>query len=440
MWYSIRISILCGLVASATAEELTLEEALHLAEQQATELRTLEAEVALATATHKRTAQAFLPKVSTDAAWLRADGSLFDDVPAPALRMPLPITYHDLGPVDTMVSGIQVVQPLFHADAWKQRKKAAHSVEAQRLSYDWGRRIMRVRVTSQYYAVAVRQTQETAARKALKAARQAWQMADAAYAEGLVARLDVARADAEVKGRQAMLAMAEAEVQREHVALQTLLGLPLEESVTLVSKLPGSVPPPRAPVPAAERSDHLAWEARNAAAQAGVEKAKAGWLPRANLLARQQWVDIDEPIDRHVDGWLVALQLQWTLFDGLGREGAIAEARARRERSRIQVEQSRREIAEQQQVAIDDWQSAWSAWRASKRAMEAADEATTLAQRQYEEGVGNMTDLLAAQAALYQHRLENSRYQYQVLTASMHYYLRHGLDPLTPLLERDPQR
>lgn len=438
--YRIWILVIWGLVAGADAGELTLDQALTLAEQQATALQTLEAETALATATRKRTAQAFLPTVSADATWLRADGSLFDEIPVPAPGLPLRVTYQDLGPVDGSVRGLQLIQPLFNADALKQRKQAGRAVEARRLSYQWGRQLIRLQVVAQYHAVAVRQTQQKTARMALQAAAQAREMADAAYTEGLVARLDVARADAEVKGRQAAVTLAEAAVKEAQLELKTLLGLAPGEPLSLTSAVPEPSPPPAAPVTPAERRDLQAWQARQAAAAAGLAKARAGWLPRANLLARQQWMDGDEPFDMHGDGWLVALQLQWTLFDGLGREGEIAEARARQELARVQVERSRRAVAQQQQQATDDWRSAWSAWRASEQAVQAAAEAETLAQRQYEEGVGNMTDLLATQATRYQRELENSRYQYQVLTASMNYYLRHGLDPLTALPERGQSR
>lgn len=436
MYRSICILIVWGVLFLVYAKELSLEEALTLAKQNAVELQTLEAEQALASATHQRSAQAFLPKISADAAWLRADSSLLDNVTVPSSGLPPRMIRQDFGPEEGWVSGIQMIQPLFNMDALKARKQAARGIEARRRAYQWGDRLIRFKVVEYYYAVAVRQMDEKAARMALEAAQQACGLANAACQEGLVAKLDVLRADSEVKMRKARVAIAEADVKKAQLAFQTLLGLSPRESVSLNSDFPEPAPPETASSRSTERSDLLAWKARYAAAAAGLEKEQAGWLPIVNLLARQQWLDGDEPFDQQDDGWLVAVQLKWDLFDGLGRQGRIAEARARKELARIQVERAQRSVEQEQEQTLADWQAVWSALQASGQAMNAADEALTLARRQYEEGVGNMTDLLTVQSALYRRRLEYSRYQHNLLMAAMNHYLRHGMDPLKPFPER----
>lgn len=425
--------VLFFLVSSAQAGELTLRQALELAEKNSTELQLLDAEHALATAIHQRTAQAFLPKISADVTLLRADSSMINNIPVPSLSQPSHIAYEDFGPVNISIGGIQVIQPLFNADAFQARKQATRGVEARRLAYRWGRQLMRFQVARYYYAISVYQVNETAARMALEAAQKAWEMADAAYREGLIAKLDVVRADAEVAVGRARLQTAKADVREARVNFATLLGLSLQDQVVLTNDFPEPIPPVTEPVLSQKRSDLLAREAQREAAAAGLDKAKAGWLPSVNLLARQQWVDGDEPFDLNEDGWLVALHLQWTLFDGLGRQGEIAAARARKNMARIEVEAARRAVAREQDLATSDWRTAWYAWQASDRALNAAANAMTLARRQYEEGLGNMTDLLATQAGLYQRRLECSRYQYNVLLAAMNSYLRYGYDPLTAL-------
>ncbi len=422
-------------VSSVYAGELTLQQALELAEKNATELQLLHAEHALATATHQRTAQAFLPKISVDATLLRADSSLINDVPVPSLNLPPRIVYRDFGPVNAAIRGVQVIQPVFNADAFKARKQAAQGKEAHRLAYRWGRQVLRFQVAAHYYAVAVRQADEKAARIALEAAQEAWEVADAAYREGLVAKLDVVRAEAEMAAGRARVNTAESDVRQALVNLATLLGLPPQQEYVFINDFTEPIPPVAEPVSSDKRYDLLAEEAKHEAAAAGLDKAKTGWLPSVNLLARQQWVDGDEPFDLYADGWVVALHLQWTLFDGLKRQGEIAEARARKTLAHIEVEAARRAVAQEQELAISDWWAAWSAWQASGRAVEAAATALTLARRQYEEELGNMTDLLATQATLYQRRLEYSRYQYNVLLASMNYYLRYGKDPLDALRE-----
>jgi outer membrane protein TolC len=417
--------------SSAQARDLTLEQALELAEKNATELQILDAEHALATASFQRSAQAFLPKISIDATLLRADSSLINDIPVPLLSLPPRLDYRDFGPVDGMIRGIQVIQPIFNADALKARKQANKEVQARRLAYQWGEQLLRFQVAGFYYAVAVSEADERASRMALEAALQAQDMADGAYQEGLVAKLDVVRAQAEVAAGTARVRTAEAEVRQARINFAVLLDLPPQEHFVLTSDLPEPVPPVTEEMPSKKRSDLKAREAEQAAAIAGLDKAKAQRLPRINLLARQQWFDGDKPFDMSADGWLVALNLQWSLFDGLGRKGEIAEARARKNLARIGVERARRTIEKEQQLTVSEWRAAWAAWQASVNALEPAENALRLAHRRYEEGLGNMTDLLATQAGLYQHRLEYTRYHYKVLLASMNYCLGYGKDPLT---------
>ncbi len=429
------VAALLFLVHGAQARELTFEDALDLALRNATELQTLAAEHALAEASRKRSAQAFLPRITVDSTWLRADSSLISDIPVPAPGIPPRIVTRDLGPVEGTISSLQLEQPLINVDAWKIRKQASRGVEARRLAHRWGNELMRLEVAGRYYAVVVRQSAVKTAQMAVRASREAWELANASYEEGLVARLDVVRADAELEGNRARLMNAEADLRKARISLATLLGLEPRECLHLTSVLPLPAPPLTEDVLPGKRSDYQATEARYEAAVAGVEKARARWVPRVNLLARQQWLDVSEPLDLSSDGWLVAVNLQWTLFDGMDRQGEIAEARARKSLSRIQLEETRRKVMEEQEEAISDWRSIWSAWRASVHALESATHAATLARRQYEEGLGNMTDLLATQATLYERRLEHVRYQYRAFLASMNYYLSHGFDPLEALPE-----
>lgn len=418
------------LAATAQARELSFEHAMDLADNNATELQSLVAEQALAEAGHQRTAQAFLPKISADSTWVRADSSMINDINLPTLEIPPRIVSRDFGPVEGSFFALQLVQPLIHVVGWKMRKEAQLAVEARRLAHAWGVELMRIEVTRRYFAVVVHEHAKEAARLAMEAAREAMRLARASYDEGLVARVDVLRAQAEFQANKARWMDARAGLHKARIHLATLLGLPLEEEMILTSELPVPPAPPSRGHAPAQREDVQAMQARLDAAEAGLESARARWLPRVGLLARQQWFEGSRPVDMDSQAWLVALNLQWTLFDGMDRQGEIAQARARRNQSRIALEENRREVSQEQRKSMSDWHAVWSAWQAADQGLESAVLATTLARRQYEEGLGSMTDLLATQAMLYQRRLEHVRYQYRAFLASMNYYLSHGLDPM----------
>ncbi|SDB52288.1 Outer membrane protein TolC [Desulfonatronum thiosulfatophilum] len=427
--------LLTGL--DARAMELSFEDALDLAHRHAVELQSLAAEEAVAEAGHTRSAQVFLPRLTADATWLRADSSFINDITLPTLTLPPRLVSRDFGPVEGTFTALQVVQPLVNVDGWKVRKQAGLGVETRRLAREWGAEMVRLETARRYFAVAVGEYAVSAGVMAVEAARQAHESARRAYEEGFVARLDVLRANTEYETSRARLMEARGDLHEARTDLATFLGLPSREDLILTSDLPRPQPPTEV-FPAAPRKDLLAMETRVEAAAAGLERAGARWLPRVNFLARRQWFDSSKPIDTDSDSWVVAVNLQWTLFAGMDRQGDIAEERARTSLSRIELSQARREATREQEIASSAWHVGWSAWQASNLALESASTAANLARRQYEEGLGNMTDLLAAQAILHQTRLEHVRHQYRALVASMSAYLSHGRDPLLALSGERP--
>jgi outer membrane protein len=424
------IPVILLLACAAQGRELSFAEALDLAARDATELQVLDAEQDIAEGVYQRSAQAFLPRIRGDVTWLRADSSLIQDIPVPESGLPPRIVPRDYGPVEGVASSVQVVQPVLHVDAWKARKQADLVRDARRLARRWGGEVMQVSVAARYFAVAVHERSVAAARMSVQAARHALRLAHASYREGIVARVDVYRASAELEGAKARLSSEEAQWRAARIDLATLLGLPDHDDVVLTSPLPEPQPSVERSTQAGSRPDYKAAKAQSDAAEAGLEKETARWLPRLNMVARQQWFDGREPFDVDSEGWLLAVNLQWTLFEGMDRKGAIAEAQARRRLSRIELERLRREVLREQEQTHSDWHAAWSAWQASTKALESATIAATLARRQYEEGVGSMNDMLVTQAQLHQRRVDHVRLQYRAFLVSMKAYLAHGLDPL----------
>lgn len=423
-------AVILLLASPALGRELSFAEALDLADRDATQLQTLDAEQEIAEGAYQRSAQAFLPRIRADATWLRADSSLVQDIPVPEIGLPPRIVLRDYGPVEGVVSSVQMVQPVLNVDAWKARKQADLAREARRLARRWGAEVMHVSVAARYFAVAVHEHSVTAARMALQAARHALRLARASYREGIVAKVDVYRARAELEGARARLSNEEAEWRAARIDLATLLGLPHHDAMILTSPLPEPSPPVEPAMSPTPRTDVRTANVQLDVADAALEKETARWFPRVNMVARQQWFDGREPLDVDSEGWLLAVNLQWNLFEGMDRKGAIAEAKARRKLSRIELERVHREVRRDQEQTRSDWHAAWSAWQASIKALESATIAATLARRQYEEGVGSMNDMLVTQALLHQRQVDHVRLQYRAVMVSMNVYLAHGLDPL----------
>lgn len=420
---TIAICLIPGVVSA-----LSLDEALTIAREQATILQTLDAETRQAQAIHQQSYQAFLPIISADAVWLRADSSLITGVPVPTAGAAMGIRRTDLGPVGGALTGVQLVQPLYNADALKLRKAAELNVNARKRAEQWGQQALRLQVARQYFQILSLQEHEKAARLSCSAARNAALLAEASYQQGLASRLDMEQADAEHAAAEARLAQALAARQQAQYGLKSLLGIAPLKSLTLTDSLPYPLPPTAIGEPA-PRKDLQARKLAVEAADAETRASEADWIPRLNLLARQQWAQGDQLLD-DAEGWLLAVNLHWTLFDGFRRQGRIAEGRAEALMARIELEETRRRIYRQQAIAMSQWQAGFSIWQAANKSAQAAERAAQLATRRYEEGIGSMTDLLAARARLDRERAALIDSRYQAVLASMNYYLQNGRDPL----------
>ncbi|NWN91730.1 TolC family protein [Marinobacter adhaerens] len=430
----IQAVIVALLLLSGGASALSLDEAQSLASRQATTLQTLSAETRQAEAMQQQSAQAFLPKLSADATWLRADSSLITNIPVPSPTAPGGIQRTDLGPVEGTVTGVQLVQPLFNADALQQRDAAKRNVTARRQSEQWARQALRLEVARRYFNILRLRQQEIAAKQAHSAASRASELAHGSYNEGLAARLDVEQADAELAASLARISQSRAATEEAEYQLQSLLGLTTGKPLHLSD----TIPQPPTPASTGEdlpRKDLQARQSAVAAAEARARASRAEWIPSINLLARQQWAHGREPLDDNADGWLLAVNLKWTLFDGLGRQGRIAESRAKTLKTKAQLEETRRRIAQEQAVSASQWQAGYAAWQAAEKSTQAATKAARLATRRYQENIGSMTDLLTARARLDRERATLIDTRYQAVLAAMNHHLQHGRDPLLALGE-----
>ncbi len=346
----------------------------------------------------------------------------------PAPGAPLGIQRIDLGPVEVTLTGVQVVQPLFHADALVQRKSAELNVNARKYAEQWGKQALRLEVARQYFHIQSLLEHQEAVVMSRSAARKAALLAEAGYEEGLVSRIDMEQADAEHSAAEARVIQVQAAILKAQYGLKSLLGIDMHNPLELTESVPQPLPPYDIGEPLS-RKDLQARELAVEAADTRTNAFEAEWIPRLNLLARQQWAQGDKVLDG-ADGWLVAVNLQWTLFDGFGRQGRIAEARAEAQKVRVKLEETRRFIHREQAIAMKQWQASFSIWQAANKSAQAAERAAHLATRRYEEGVGSMTDLLAARARLDRERALLIDSRYQAVLAGMNYHLQNGRDPI----------
>jgi outer membrane protein len=150
-----------------------------------------------------------------------------------------------------------------------------------------------------------------------------------ALEEGAVAGVALARAEAAVARARAERVAAAATLEVAAGDLARLAGLPEAGLVERLAVPPLELDPIAIPDSAASPAvEQARWQARAAAAAA--DAARAAWWPEVST--RGAWIERGAGTDRDTftGEWQVGLRLDWALFTGGARAAAIARAEAER--------------------------------------------------------------------------------------------------------------
>ena len=234
---------------------------------------------------------------------------------------------------------------------------------------------------------------------------------------GMAARNDVL--NVQVERDQAELARLEAgnDAEVAHANLVRLLGLhpavviepsePLAEPGLPDEDLEGQV------AEAIEgRPEIAALRSRAAAAEASIKIARSATRPQASLTAGYDYarpnVNILPLTDDWNDTWSVGVNLTVLAFDGGRASAAAAEARARADASRHQIEELERRVRLDVTSRALHLSTRRAALEVAERSLEAARENVRVSQDRYREGLIPIAELLDAQRRLLRSGLDRT--------------------------------
>ncbi|PLW84174.1 hypothetical protein CWI75_02155 [Kineobactrum sediminis] len=374
-----------------------------------------------------RSRQGFSPRISLSATHLRLDTSLLDNPPGIASGFPALFGARGLGPAEGQVAGIQLVQPLVNVSAWNAHHQAGSALDAAELSLHRSRREVDVAVVEAYFGARTAGRQVAAEQKGLATALRALRQAEAGFEQELLAPVDVLSARTRVAEMEARVALADASVISAHAMLRRILGMDGDAQLVLTDP----VPQPRVPEPEvvinqetlSNRRDLQALERGLEAAEFGVRRARAAWLPDINLYARYDRLYGNDPLEFDETGWLLAVHLRWTLFAGFSQIGALDEAQATEAETRVRLRALRQQAWAEAQTAHAEWTAEVLGWQSVSKGVLDAEQALALTEARYAEGLDDITALLRAQAEELAARTREINARFKALLAAERYRL-----------------
>ncbi len=249
------------------------------------------------------------------------------------------------------------------------------------------------------------------------AARSQVDMMQKLVKRGVIVKSDLLSAQVQlqdilVQHEQAKNAVASALDQ-----LHQLLGLPLTEPLDVGP--PVEVKPVAAPADALQQAAIADNPGVNAlrhqlqANQAGVDIAKALYQPQVGFMLRQDWND--PQLGFGASSYTIGGTVSWVAFDGGVTKAGVARAHAAQDATGAKLAQAEAQVALQVADAKRRANEAEERLGARQLALEQAEEAASLVNKRYANGVATITEQLNAQAQLDKARADIVTAQYDLI-------------------------
>lgn len=246
--------------------------------------------------------------------------------------------------------------------------------------------------------------------------------ARAFYDAGIRARIDVARAEANLYQANAELTGAENDLRVARITLLNRMGVDgprgfeLKDTLT-IEPFPGAM---EEWVKEAEagRQDLLALRERERAADMALRAARAGHNPILTANGEYGYAADEPPLQ---PSYSLSVQLTIPVFTGFLTRGQVAEARAQLDSARYAVTDFRRLVRLQVEQAALSVRAAQERSDARRKEKEASEENLRLATGRYQVGAGDIIEMIDAQVQMARSDTDmiDALYDYTISIASL---------------------
>ena len=246
--------------------------------------------------------------------------------------------------------------------------------------------------------------------------------ARAFYDAGIRARIDVARAEANLYQANAELTGAENDLRVARITLLNRMGVDgprsfeLKDTLT-IEPFPGTM---EEWVKEAEagRQDLLALRERERAADMSLRAARAGHNPILTANGEYGYAAEEPPLQPI---YSLSVQLTVPVFTGFLTRGQVAEARAQLDSARYAVTDFRRLVRLQVEQAALSVRAAQERSDARRKEKEASEENLRLATGRYQVGAGDIIEMIDAQVQMARSDTDmiDALYDYTISIASL---------------------
>lgn len=308
-----------------------------------------------------------------------------------------------VGPFNTFDARVTLSQALVDLRASHETRSETHNVEAARYSYKNARDLVVLVAANAYLQVLAADARAQSARAQLQTSQTLYQQALDLRQNGIVAGIDVVRAEVRLNGDRQRVTVSQNEFEKARLELGRIIGLPIGQAFAVSAQLP-NVPVPDMSLEQAlaqayrDRPDYLAAQERVRAAEASRAAAFSEQLPSVRVNANYGAFGLTA--SNSVATYTLAGSVIIPIFQGGRTQGHLAEADADLRQRRAEAEDMRSQIYYDVRVAFFDLQATGELLQVATRSRELANQELTQARDRFAAGVANNLEVVQAQQSV----------------------------------------
>lgn len=325
-----------------------------------------------------------------------------------------------VGPFNVFDARVFLSQTVFDADAFNQANAAAHRLEAARRTYRGARSIVMLASANLYLQALAAQARSDAAVAQLASSQAIHQQAIDLKQGGIIAGIDVLRAEVRVSADRQHATAAANDAQKAKLQLARVMGLPLGQEFNLapdIPLIPESALTQQQAIDQAylNRDDYQAAIEQVKAAEASRRAAVGNRLPSVRVTADYGAIGLSAGTS--LPTFNVTGAVDVPIFEGGRQRGRIAQADAELKRRTAQLEDLKASVYYDVRTAFLELESTKQQLETATRGRELAAQALQQSRDRFAAGVASNIEVIQAQEAVAQATEQSISAQYGLAVA-----------------------
>ena len=384
--------------AMAESVDMTLEESVRTALDNNYNIKQQEAEYDSAVWARHQARRSFGPTVNWQSTATKMGGKYND-------KLSLSRNYGNT---------LSLTMPIYTGGQLEGAIKAADlAMNANELGLELSKQKVKAATMSAYYQALQAKNQIKVAQDSVNTLTEHLKNVNAQYTVGTVAKSDVLGTQVQMANAEQNLINAKNSYDVAIASLNNVMGLPTDTELNLTDSLDYNV----YEIPLEEctayarsnRPDVLIADYQVAIAEAGVQQAKAGYMPKVSAQASKSWAG-DSPFGseetdlryQNNNNWTAGVVVSWDIWDNNVTQSKVNQSKAAVAKAEAAAENTRQSGDLEVRTAYLNLKAAEKSINTTQVAVDKAQEDYKIAQVRYAAGVGTNLDVMDAEEKLAQ--------------------------------------